>query len=59
MAGINRTCSVQVTLTRGARRPAGAPVKTLVKVVSIMAFSGACAGLLVRAPRGALRLALL
>jgi len=41
----------------GARRPAGAPVKTLIKVVRIMAFSGACAGLLVRAPRAALGLA--
>ena len=30
-----------------ARGAAGAPIKTLVKVVSIMAFSGACAGLLV------------
>ena len=45
-------------LTGAARRPAGAPIKTLIKVVSIMAFSGACAGLLVRAPRAALRVAL-
>ena len=34
-------------MTIHAHDDAGAPIKTLVKVVSIMAFSGACAGLLV------------